>query len=455
MAVAVAAPARTDVLTVQATTTLTGRQAADKKVLFTEFTLPPPKASEDPTDQQRDSVVITPPGGASQVLIVNTAPPSKGQAQINSGNVTWDTDPNGNAFPAGSVITVSYAVDRAEFRAVTVTLGTTKESYLVVSGDDLVNKVTAQSSLVQAIAGPYHVELPSVAGTELFSAGKNGEVNADYAAVLDALLNVDAHIIVAAGQSVPANPTIEAALDAHCQKASTDVYKRDRIAIIGSDFARSADTQPPSASNISTYVNTLLGAPLSSDRLVFVAPGFLQQSSVPSDNGPVMLPGAYTAAAIAGMLAALPPHISLTNKSVAVARLEVSFNTAQLTELVQDGVTALEVSPDIRVLRGQTTQVQGAFREITTRRIVDYAKYGVRSAAEPYIGLLNNDRVRAALQATVNSFLKQMLDGEMLDSYSLDVSATREQEIAGIAQVTITLQPVFSINFIQVTMILS
>ena len=117
-------------------------------------------------------------------------------------------------------------------------------------------------------------------------------------------------------------------------------------------------------------------------------------------------------------------------------------------------MTAVEKSNDIHVLRGQTTQ-NGPFREITTRRIVDYAKYGVRSAAAPYIGLLNNARVRAALYATVNSFLKQMLDGEMLVAYTLDVSATRDQQIAGIAQVTITLQPVFSINFIHVTMILS
>jgi len=43
----------------------------------------------------------------------------------------------------------------------------------------------------------------------------------------------------------------------------------------------------------------------------------------------------------------------------------------------------------------------------------------------------------------------------MLVGYTLDVTATRDQQIAGIAQVTMTLQPVFSINFIHVTMILS
>jgi hypothetical protein len=170
---------------------------------------------------------------------------------------------------------------------------------------------------------------------------------------------------------------------------------------------------------------------------------------------PVLLPAAYTAAVIAGMLAGMDPHISLTNKPVVgIPALEIIFNNAQLTELVQNRVTGLEVNQGIRILRGQTTDI-GAFREITTRRIVDYAKYGVRSAAQPYIGLLNNDRVRGALRATLNSFLQGMLDNEMLVDYAIEVTATRPQQIAGIVQVTLSLQPVFSINFIHVTMILS
>ena len=39
-------------------------------------------------------------------------------------------------------------------------------------------------------------------------------------------------------------------------------------------------------------------------------------------------------------------------------------------------------------------------------------------------------------------------------SYDLTVSATRQDEIAGIAKVELTLQPTFSIDFIKVTMVL-
>ena len=364
----------------------------------------------------------------------------------------------GDALDPASVVTADYAVDPAAFVKVTLTLGDTKEVYLVTNGNALVlqmNDPLAGSGLATATAVANATELPSAPQSHAFAGGADGAANADYndpVTGLDTLLNVDAHIILAAGQS---NVTAGAALDAHCQKASTDVFKRDRIAVVGSGFAK-ATTQPLSTSDLIGYVDGLVGNTLASDRVVFVAPGITASSTAASDQpvNPVTLPGAYTAAVIAGMLAALPPHISLTNKSVAVRGLEVTFNNAQLTELVQNRVTAIEIDRGIRVLRGQTTDV-GAFREITTRRIVDYAKYGVRAAAGPYIGLLNNDRVRSALRATINSFLKDMLDGEMLIDYGLDVSATRAQQIAGIVQVTISLQPVFSINFIRVTMILS
>ena len=85
-----------------------------------------------------------------------------------------------------------------------------------------------------------------------------------------------------------------------------------------------------------------------------------------------------------------------------------------------------------QVVRGITTDT-GAFRQISVRRTVDYAKAGVRLGADPYIGKLNNARVRAALKATLDGFLSQMVLDEMLTGYELDVSATRAQEIDGIA----------------------
>ena len=65
------------------------------------------------------------------------------------------------------------------------------------------------------------------------------------------------------------------------------------------------------------------------------------------------------------------------------------------------------------------------------------------------------DVLRArAMQATINSFLQEMVDDEMLISYTLEVTATRDEEIKGIARVNILLRPTFSIDFIKVTMFL-
>ncbi|SED65439.1 Phage tail sheath protein [Rhizobiales bacterium GAS188] len=358
---------------------------------------------------------------------------------------------------ASDTVTASYLVDKSKAAKVTLQLGLATEVYTVVDGQNLVDQITsAPSAWVTASPGTKPAELPAptVPATAFakFTGGDDGAATADYQSGLDPLLDVDAHIIVAAGQS---NTQAGAALDAHCQKASTDVFKRDRIAVVGSNPAKTGSS-PLTTTDIATYVDALLGNTVVSDRIVFVAPGILTTSAAALDQpvNPVLLPGSYTAAVIAGMLAGMPPHISLTNKTVAVQGLEVKFNNPQLTELVQNGVTALEIDRGIRVLRGQMSD-SGAFREITTRRIVDYAKYGVRSAAGPYIGLLNNDRVRGALRATLNRFLQQMFNDEMLVAYELDVSATRDEQIAGIVRVIMTLQPVFSINFIRVTMILS
>jgi hypothetical protein len=108
-----------------------------------------------------------------------------------------------------------------------------------------------------------------------------------------------------------------------------------------------------------------------------------------------------------------------------------------------------------RVLRGLTSEGQGApYSTIPIRRIVDYARYGVRSAADPYIGRLNNTRVRDALKSTLDGFLTSMVDDEALTSYELSVFASREQERRGEVSVVMTLEPTFSMEFIRVTMFL-
>lgn len=371
-------------------------------------------------------------------IVYDPAVPGPGQVQVNraTGALTF-----GDPVAAADKVTASYLVDRTSAIKVTLRLGRAEEVYTVVDGNDLVADIKRLSAWVDAEALANAAELPSKSlaadAFAAFSGGDNGASGADYKTEgLDKLLNEDAHIIVAAGQ----DDGFGDELDAHCQQASTDSIKRDRIAVVGSAPAATLDA--------------VRGHTLDSDRVIFVAPGIKATDAAATPPVEVTLPGAYAAAAVAGLLAGFSAHISPTNKPLRVGGLEQRYTSAELTQLVQSRVLSLEERQGFRIVKGITTSTNTAWHQITTRRIVDFAKYGVRSAANPYIGLLNNERVRAALKATINSFLTEMVEDEMLIKYDLEVTATRDEERKGIARVTMVLQPTFSIDFIKVTMFL-
>jgi hypothetical protein len=353
----------------------------------------------------------------------------------------------GPAIHADDTITASYVVAPASGVLVTVAFagpaGVQKESYTVVDGKDLVAKVKAVadaggSPLVTAADGTKPGEPPTkTTGFAAFDPGQDGVTDADYTGGLETLLGVEANIVVAAGQ----DESFADELASHCAIASTDARKRERIAVVGAGAGRTVDA--------------ILGHPVNSDRVIYVAPGIRVTDRAAQPVADVDLPGAFAAAAVAGLIASLDAHVSPTNKQLlAVGGLTQQFTPPEIAQLIQARVLVLESRTGTRVVKGITTSTNTAWAQITTRRIVDYAKAGVRSAAVSYIGLLNNSRVRAAMRTTINSFLTGMVDAEMLQKYTLDVTATRSEEIQGIARVTIVLNPVFSIDYIQVTMFL-
>lgn len=194
-------------------------------------------------------------------------------------------------------------------------------------------------------------------------------------------------------------------------------------------------------------------------RLIMVAPGIRAREAFTGEDGApgardVVLPGRYAAAVVAGLLSSLAVQSSPTNKVVGGATgVARRFARSELSQLLQNGVAPLEQRGGVRVVRGITTD-PGAFRQITTRRIVDFAKAGIRQASNPFIGRLNNQRVRKALQGAIDSFLTSMVVTEALTEYTLEVTATRDDEIAGRVNVNALLQPTFSIDFILVTLTL-
>ena len=322
----------------------------------------------------------------------------------------------------------------------TLALGRTKETFSGANAGELAQDIRSGSRFV-TVTGPADADRGTVPKKLVASTTAGGPDGAqitttEVATGLAALENQPVNFIVVAG--VDAN-TGAAPVLAHLE--ATENEGRERMAVMGA----SSDEPATIATNDASKA--------SSPRLILVAPGIVADDAARAGeaNTTVKLPASYAAALVAGKLSTLAPHVSLTNQTVQANDLTREYNRAAQKQLLGTQVLALVKNLGIRALKGITTDT-GAFRQISVRRIVDYAKAGVRIGANPYIGRLNNPRVRAALKATLDGFLAGMVLDEMLTAYQLDVSATRAQEITGQAVVTMTLQPTFSIDYIKVIM---
>jgi hypothetical protein len=248
----------------------------------------------------------------------------------------------------------------------------------------------------------------------------------DYQAAFSELLKDDVNILIA-----PELSTADAKAVLGPALTEAENNSRDVMAVIGSDASAVTD--------IKAQVTA-------SPRIILAAPGIES------------LPLPYSAAAVAGLVSSLAPQSSPTNKVLpGVVKLAQRFSYGETKDLIGGGVFVLEERQGVRVVRGVTTEfaTNGAFKQITTRRITDFAKAGIRQVSNPFIGRLNNQRVRKALQGALDGFLTTMVQDEALIGYNLEVTATRQDEIAGRAIVNALLQPTFSIDFVAVTLVLA
>jgi hypothetical protein len=366
---------------------------------------------------------------------VGRAAPAAGEVLV----TTWDgtlTFAAGEAPDAanGDRLVASYLVQRANCVTVTLIHEAAREVYNAPDGRLLVELVNNTSTLVTAQLDATHgSERPKAPLSAFFGTGSNvpGNNGADagrdeYAGGLESIANLLVNIVVLGGQDVQQMGSV---LEGHLNAtAQSDL---ERIGVIGAPGSTLAQA---------------LGHTAASDRLIVVTPGLRYPDGT-------RLPAAYTAAAVAGLISSLPVQTSLTNKPLAIPGLDLSLNRGEQEQAIKRNLLTVVDKSGFRVLKGITTQGEGQpFAAIPTRRIVDYAKYGVRSAANPYLGRLNNVRVRSAMQATLEAFLTRMVEDEALTGFELSVSATRAQEIAGEVAVVMTLQPTFSIDFIRVVM---
>ncbi|HAA21124.1 MAG TPA: phage tail protein [Cytophagales bacterium] len=309
---------------------------------------------------------------------------------------------------------------------------TTEEKYAADSVTAAAEAINERSTLVSATFSKEGT-LSKIEDAPL-SGGADGEKVGDkeYKTGLELLENDIINIVLMAGKDAAS----ASLLAAHLKKTAGN--KRERIGVLGATGVEATDKN------------------VASDRIILASPGIKAKTfdSTTQKEVQVGLPSSYMAAAVAGLMASLPVQSSPTNKVLAISGLTDIYNTGKLEKLVQNRVLAIEQREGFRVVKGITTATNTAWHQITTRRIVDYAIYGVRSGCNPYIGKLNNERVRNAMKATLDAFLTRMVNDEALISYELDVTATRAEQIQGIVQVNMTLRPTFSIDFIKVNMYL-
>lgn len=381
-------------------------------------------------------VVKADTGQTLRLALTPTGAAAAGRASVKAdGELSFHASDQPNQ---GDKIIASYEVEAAACRDIEIVYGNAKETYTVVDGTDIRRDVNVSSTLVDATLAPAaDMKVPDVMAEALaLTGGANGEAaSAGVYATSLALLDPEQVNIVTLGGLTFKDAA--ATLLAHVEGAENN--GRDRIAVVGAD-----------GDDVATVTANADAA--SDDRLILVAPGIRAKDL--TSGAEVALNPSYAAAAVAGVIASLAVQVSPTNKVVRVSGLTRDYNDGELKKLLTSRVMPLERKAGYRILQGLTTDA-GPFRQVSVRRIVDYAKAGTRIGSLPYIGRLNNARVRGALHATLNGFLSDMVLNEALTNFTLEVTATRAQEIAGTCVVTMVLQPTFSIDYIKVIMNLS
>lgn len=367
---------------------------------------------------------------------IKQSAPSTQVVQVNPANrsLTFLNPPSSIA-----EVYATYGVPKTGLRKITLRYENRQEVYIVPSIAYLAQMLrdpSDPSNLVEVVevkaAG-----LPQATQQFVpFSGGDNGSVTLEnFQEALDDFVSQDVQLLVVTGKSFA---EIKSSVLGHVEK--TENIGRERVAVLGAD---------------SNVLEKILenANDIADKRVVLTAPGLRQID--PATGQWIDLPPYYTAAAIAGKLSSLSPHVSPTNKTLAgIDALGAEYNYGQLKALVQNRVLALQKSRGIRIVKGITTHDE-AFQQITLRRIVDYVKQGTRIGANQYIGKLNNNRIRENLRTTLDSFLADLITREFLTGFKLKVFADRPMEIRGEVLVVMDLNPTFSIDVIRVIMNLS
>ena len=209
-------------------------------------------------------------------------------------------------------------------------------------------------------------------------------------------------------------------------------------------------------------IDTIKLRSTNSSRYILVTPGINITDRLSTTGAEVVRDPTYTAAAVAGKIMSLAdvstsptnkPLQRILNCEVDTATNDEKYNKAEEDILIRNGVVVVNDKRNaMRVIRGITRATDRAtdqYFEINIRRIVDFIVEGCRSAFSPFLGDKNIQRKRNAIKSTIDNFLDQQVRDEVIIEYTSEVKLGITPDRVDI---TILVRPVYSINFIEVTL---
>ncbi|SFP19326.1 Mu-like prophage tail sheath protein gpL [Oscillibacter sp. PC13] len=235
-----------------------------------------------------------------------------------------------------------------------------------------------------------------------------------------------------------ASETVQQSLRTSVEEASAS--RKERIAVVGG-----------SGETVTELVAH--AAALNSERMVLVGPDAL-------DSAGDVLPGVFSAAAVAGVIAAgKDPAVPLNGAAVrGLNGLNVAYGDNDIDLLVRGGVTPLEsVTGVISPVRGITTRTTSGgaadttWRELTTILIVDDIIPAVRSALRSkFTRSKNTVQSRSAIRSQVIIELEKKMAAEIIDSYG-EVTVTADADDPTVCLVEFSFAVAHGLNQIYLT----
>lgn len=159
------------------------------------------------------------------------------------------------------------------------------------------------------------------------------------------------------------------------------------------------------------------------------------------------------AAAYAGLVASLPPHISPTNKAISGPEPIRNISLTQANTLAGSRfVTFREKGGVTKVVNAMTgaynisTAYRSDYVRLTTVRIVHEVADRIRKVADPFIGLPNNGINRSALRAQIDQAVGRLQVVGALERYAFKLISPPSSRVLGQITVNVTLVPAFEIT---------